>query len=307
MNEGGRITDAPLPRARAADRREHPGGGARGAHAGDLISNGDKNFLRSLYDKSVENNENFYNRYLEPLFYDALNTKSEKAGSFYRPYFDCQIPFLNGGLFEPFQNYNWSKEFLNIPNELFSSNSPQRSLGSGILDVFDSYNFTVYENDPYDKEVSIDPEMLGQIFEKLGAITSVSFDEWADAIETKNKTKEMEANKKLGVYYTPREIVHYMCNESIKNFLLSNLSEVDENSIERCIELATELSNNERESFEDLPNFKIEQNLHLYAASCRSFQVFLAAMYAVFLSKYFLYVQERSFCFIFQISIFQNK
>jgi hypothetical protein len=87
------------------------------------------------------------------------------------------------------------------------SNSPQRSLGSGILDVFDSYNFTVYENDPYDKEVSIDPEMLGQIFEKLGAITSVSFDEWADAIETKNKTKEMEANKKLGVYYTPREIV----------------------------------------------------------------------------------------------------
>lgn len=164
-----------------------------GAAKGAPISSGDKNFVRSLFIKAKKEGKHFFNDYLEYLFYDALNKKPEKPGSFYRDYFDCQIPFLNGGLFEPIENYNWRNEALNIPDSLFSNNQED-----GILDVFDLFNFTVYEDDPIDKEVSIDPEMLGKVFENL-------------LPENLRKGK--------GAFYTPREIVHYMCQESLINYL----------------------------------------------------------------------------------------
>ena len=71
-------------------------------------------------------------------------------------------------------------------------------IGTGILDVFDRYNFTVKEDEPLDKEVAVDPEMLGKVFENL--------------LEVKDR-------KSKGTYYTPREIVHYMCQESLINYL----------------------------------------------------------------------------------------
>ncbi len=172
--------------------------GCLGAKKNQRISEGDGKFLRNLFNKCVNEKKNFFNDCLEYLFYDSLNRKPEKAGSFYRDYFDCKIPFLNGGLFEPLNDYNWKNEFLNIPNEIFS-NSFQKD-GDGILDVFDLYNFTVDENSLNDQEVSIDPEMLGKVFENLLS-------------ENLRKGK--------GTYYTPREIVHYMCQESLTNYILN--------------------------------------------------------------------------------------
>ncbi len=171
-----------------------------GAKRGDSISSGDKNFLRSLFDKSLKKKCNFYNEYLEKLFYGALNKPPEKAGSYYRNYFNCQIPFLNGGLFEPPQNYNWEGEFLLLPNKLFSKDPNNPNHGDGILDIFDLYNFTVDESDFLDKEVSVDPEMLGKVFENL---------------------LEENLRKGKGTYYTPREIVNYMCEESVVNYLVT--------------------------------------------------------------------------------------
>src|SRR5204863_9955964 len=72
------------------------------------------------------------------------------------------------------------------------------STGTGLLDMFDRYNFTVNEAEPLEKEVAIDPEMLGKVFENL---------------------IEENLRKGLGSYYTPREIVHYMCQESLINYL----------------------------------------------------------------------------------------
>lgn len=172
-----------------------------GAKKGESISSGDKNFLRILFNRNKKEEHDFFNDYLEPLFYNALNTKTEKAGSFYREYFDCQIPFLNGGLFEPLENYDWEKEHLHIPSKIFSSDPENPEKGDGILDIFDLYNFTVYESDPIDKEVSIDPEMLGKVFENL---------------------LEENLRKRKGTYYTPREIVHYMCQESLINYLINS-------------------------------------------------------------------------------------
>ncbi len=169
---------------------------------------GDRAFLRHLFEKAKEENKNFFNDCLEHLFYNVLNKKPDLPGSFYRKYFDSQIPFLNGGLFEPMKGYNWEKTFLDLDNDLFSNSSK-----TGILDIFDRYNFTVKEDEPLEKEVAIDPEMLGKVFENL---------------------LEENLRKGKGTYYTPREIVHYMCQESLINYLVTE-SKIDEEKIRKLV------------------------------------------------------------------------
>ncbi|MCP4357137.1 MAG: class I SAM-dependent DNA methyltransferase, partial [Chloroflexi bacterium] len=72
-----------------------------------------------------------------------------------------------------------------------------------IFDTFDLFNFTVREDEPLEKEVAVDPEMLGKVFENLLEVTD---------------------RKSKGAFYTPREIVHYMCQESLINYLDTNLN-----------------------------------------------------------------------------------
>jgi len=158
---------------------------------------GDKNFLRSLFYKTKPG-ENFFNDYLEYLFYDAL---SKKRVTDYYDRFKTRIPFLNGGLFDPIAFYDWQKTDIVIPNKIFSDRKGDEE-GNGILDVFDLYNFTVKEDEPLETEVAIDPEMLGKVFERM-----------LDVTERKSK----------GAFYTPREIVHYMAQQSLLYFLESEL------------------------------------------------------------------------------------
>ncbi|MDR3548314.1 MAG: TaqI-like C-terminal specificity domain-containing protein, partial [Candidatus Pacebacteria bacterium] len=120
--------------------------------------------------------------------------------------FKCRIPFLNGGLFEPLGDYDWRNIDIPLPNELFTNakHIEEGVTGSGVLDVFDRYNFTVNEAEPLEQEVAIDPEMLGKVFENL---------------------IEENRRKGLGAFYTPREIVHYMCQQSLVHYLHSSLNE----------------------------------------------------------------------------------
>ncbi len=158
---------------------------------------GPKNFLRLLFKKETAKSKNFFNDGLELLFYEALAV--ERTDDFYGK-LNCKIPFLNGGLFEPINDYDWVHTDIFLPNELFSNEikTKEGDVGTGILDVFDRYNFTVKEDEPLEKEVAVDPEMLGKVFENL--------------LEVKDR-------KSKGTYYTPREIVHYMCQESLINYL----------------------------------------------------------------------------------------
>lgn len=158
---------------------------------------GPKNFLRLLFEKNMADYKNFFNDILEPLFYEALAI--ERTNDFYSR-FNCKIPFLNGGLFDPINSYDWVHTDILLLNELFSNEEKTKEgdIGTGIFDVFDRYNFTVREDEPLEKEVAIDPEMLGKVFENL--------------LEVKDR-------KSKGTYYTPREIVHYMCQESLINHL----------------------------------------------------------------------------------------
>ena len=158
---------------------------------------GPKNFLRELFESKHGTYGNFFNDILEPLFYEAL--ARERDDDFYR-HFNCKIPFLNGGLFDPIGGYDWVHKDILLPDNLFSNNSRTKEgdSGTGILDIFDRYNFTVKEDEPLEKEVAVDPEMLGKVFENL--------------LEVKDR-------KSKGTYYTPREIVHYMCRQSLVSYL----------------------------------------------------------------------------------------
>ena len=148
---------------------------------------------------------NFFDDLLEPLFYDALNVNRGEQG--YCPALHCRIPFLSGGLFEPIDGYDWEHNDFDIPNEVFSNVAVKGREADGILDIFDRYNFTMSEDEPMEREVAIDPEMLGKVFENL--------------LEVKDR-------KSKGAFYTPREIVHYMCQESLINYLTNALQVAEE-------------------------------------------------------------------------------
>ena len=183
---------------------------------------GSKHFLRELFEKTHGDYNNFFNDILEPLFYEALRTgEDRKHEDYYYSRFNCKIPFLNGGLFDPIGNYDWVKTDIIIPDKLFSNNvkTKEGDKGTGILDVFDRYNFTVKEDEPLEKEVAIDPELLGKSYEKFNAIRPDNFAEFKKALKSGKKGEENKFNKKFGVYYTPREIVHYMCQQSLINYL----------------------------------------------------------------------------------------
>ncbi len=152
-----------------------------------------------FYDASDEVKGDFLDKVLEPMFFGLLNTKPEDRSSAplvngvgvkYIPNAD-EIPYLNGGLFQ--------QEKIDEVESVFPAGMFQ-----SLFDFFDSYNFTIDENDPNDAEVGVDPEMLGKIFENL-----------------------LEDNKDKGAFYTPKEIVRYMCQESLTAYLQTGIDEAE--------------------------------------------------------------------------------
>jgi len=175
---------------------------------------GKKRFVQELYDQAQKEGVNFFKDKLQYLFYEALAKERDNVNSYYKR-FDCRIPFLNGGLFEA--DYHWETANITIPETLFRNEEKNKSgdVGTGALDVFDRYNFTIKEDEPLDKEVAVDPEMLGKVFENM-----------LDISERKSK----------GAFYTPREIVHYMCQESLIHYLDNSLEgNVEKKDIETYI------------------------------------------------------------------------
>ena len=148
------------------------------------------------------------------------------------------VPFLNGGLFDclddkdhgmyydGFSDRESVKNSLIIPDYLFFGEEVGKNIdlsewygdkkkkkvsARGIIDILKRYNFTVEENTPFDKEVSLDPELLGKVFENLLA----SF----------NPETQTTARKQTGSFYTPREIVQYMVDESLVAHLKRTVGE----------------------------------------------------------------------------------
>ena len=180
--------------------------------------------------------ENYYHTVLEPLFFELLNTSgSRRKDKYGTEVIYKQIPYLNGGLFNPHvdDHYKYDKTIqcgkfglVTIPDEWFRH----------FYGVLSQYNFTVDENTAYDIELSIDPEMLGRIFENLLA-------------EINPETGE-NAKKSTGSFYTPRDIVDYMVDNSILEYLKTKTS-IDETRLKALISYSKE--------DDDLASFDNEQ------------------------------------------------
>ena len=156
---------------------------------GWLEFNGSKNYLRELYKAAEANKESYLNDRLYWAFFHGLNTVVETDPTNVPDDILVRrgkVPFLNGGLFDLEDKYD-IHDAVTISNSAFNS----------ILNLFESYNFTVAESTPLDVEVAVDPEMLGKVFEEL-----------------------VTGRHESGSYYTPRPIVAFMARESLKHYLL---------------------------------------------------------------------------------------
>ncbi len=162
-----------------------------------------------LSTDAVGKNSGYYHNVLEPLSFEVLNTPmGERAESFAsKPW--AIIPFLNGGLFTPHEDDYYELDDLGISKHINTFKVPDDWLHD-LLEIFETYNFTIDENTPVDVELSIEPEMLGRIFENLLA-------------EINPETGDT-ARKATGSYYTPRSIVEYMVDQSLKQYLLTRTS-----------------------------------------------------------------------------------
>ncbi len=158
--------------------------------------NDDPEFLSKLFFLSPYK-QDFLEQELEPLFFGIFNTEPDKREQlFSQEHWDLRwleewekLPYLNGGLFE---RDEVDKMKIKLPASLFEN----------LFKFMASYNFTIDENDPDDADIGIDPEMLGKIFESL-----------------------LEDNKAKGAFYTPKEIVRYMCKESLIAYLETKVSD----------------------------------------------------------------------------------
>ena len=167
----------------------------------------------------INKNNRYYNQVLEPLFFEILNTSQKRRKNEFKNGYFSLIPYLNGGLFSPHSDdlYHYDKSnhcgavgYVEIPNQWFLD----------FFAILNEYNFTVDENTSYDIELSIDPEMLGRIFENLLA-------------EINPETGE-NAKKSTGSFYTPRDIVDYMVDHSLTEYL-SKKTKIDSQQIQNLI------------------------------------------------------------------------
>lgn len=178
-----------------------------------------------LGSAAVSQFSNYYHTVLERIFFQTLNTPMEKRLSDL-PTGANQIPFLNGGLFD------YQEDDFYIPNKITGLSENINTLiipDQWFLSFFqelEKYNFTIDENSTVDIEVSVDPEMLGRIFESLLAEIDPNSDE--------------TIRKATGSFYTPREIVDYMATESLVHYL-HNKTAIEKESLSMLFKIDSQI------------------------------------------------------------------
>ena len=210
----------------------------------------EKKIRRLLKNYDCDAGDSYYRAVLQNLFFSTLNTEIGKRGfskvsntthrdfsryryekemsdsSALRALFD-QTPFINGGLFDCLDSEEAIRDggyridcfsdnvidpkrndykIVSVPNRLFFDNK-------GLISLFKRYKFTVEENTPTDREVALDPELLGKVFENLLAAVNP-------------ETRET-ARKQTGSYYTPRPVVDYMVDEVLVETLAAKIQPAD--------------------------------------------------------------------------------
>lgn len=173
----------------------------------------------SVLSLAAAKENDYYHNLLAPLFFEVLNKPIDKRIEQFRTGVTGDIPYLNGGLFTPQyeDHYKFDPELgqsvpgiVDVPDEWIRS----------LFELLETYHFTVDENTSADIDLSIDPEMLGRIFENLLARINPETGE--------------TVRKSTGSFYTPREIVEYMVDESLTQYLITRTG-IDEQKLRALI------------------------------------------------------------------------
>ncbi len=194
-------------------------------------------------DKDTQ--DSHYHSVLEPLFFELLNTKQDRRKDKYAKEDKYhQIPYLNGGLFTPHTDDRYKYDRLTQGGAIGTVTIPN-SWFEHFYEVLNQYNFTVDENTSYDIELSIDPEMLGRIFENLLAEI--------------NPETGTNAKKSTGSFYTPRDIVDYMVDSSLLEYLKEKTN-IDEIKLKALISYGKE--DDELAAFDDAQKKSLINSLY---------------------------------------------
>lgn len=227
------------------------------------------------FDENSTTSGNYYNAILQNLFFATLNKdikerewaindepncfkdygvktlyrddikksffKENKANELLERF--KEVPFLNGGLFECLDSLETrpdgkneqtyvdgfsreSKRRAYVPNALFFQLKQEKK--EGLLHILKRYNFTIEENSPNDVEVALDPELLGKVFENLLGVF--------------NPETSDTARHETGSFYTPREIVNYMVDQSLKDYIKTKVNEISQENLDALFEAENNLS-----------------------------------------------------------------
>ena len=218
---------------------------------------GNRTFISHMGNKSEEYGIHTYYRYKRFL-------QNEDESLIINLFKD--IPFLNGGLFECLDNTtNRKKDEVRVdmfsdnpknedklvfPDELLFGKEKDYDLNKvyftskknykvrGLFEILNDYKFTVEENTPLEEDVALDPELLGEIFENL--------------LASYNEETSTTARKQTGSFYTPREIVNYMVDSSVKEYLKTNLTFVTDDKLNLLFSIDSPVNEFNSEETKDL-------------------------------------------------------
>ncbi|MGP6207945.1 hypothetical protein ACNF42_07970 [Cuniculiplasma sp. SKW3] len=160
------------------------------------------NFIEWLWSSYKElgkfDSNEFHEKWLKQIFLKAFNNRANEIINLPDEVIKVMsnVPYLNGGLFRENELDNLKVQ---ISDRLFKS----------IFEFFESYNFTIKEDMPLESEVAVDPQMIGYVYESLA-----------------NVAEEIYDRKDLGIFYTPRVEVDFMCRRSLVEYFSKNLNEI---------------------------------------------------------------------------------
>ena len=145
------------------------------------------------------NDDTFYSEWLTEIFFKAFNNKTADITNIPKDIKEqlYDIPFLNGGLFKK------NPELDDLPVIIGDK------LIDEVISFFNKYNFTIKEDMPYENEVAVDPQMIGYVYESLA-----------------NVAEEIYDRNDLGIFYTPRVEVDFMCRNTVVQYILNHLNEI---------------------------------------------------------------------------------
>ena len=149
-------------------------------------------------NKDKKDLDSFYDNWLKQIFFKAFNNRQLELSGLPDDVKAIlgRAPYLNGGLFT--ENETDELE-VRISDSLFRK----------IFEFYESYNFTIKEDMPLEQEVAVDPQMIGYVYESLA-----------------NVAEEIYDRNDLGIFYTPRVEVDFMCRRTLVEYLSKNMSEI---------------------------------------------------------------------------------